>query len=136
MVSDVQKVVSEVRRVLKPGGVLLLTTPNHRSLVGIWTLLWHQLGCHVCPDIYTEQSKLKRLGYMGHVREYTAREVSQFLSRIGLHTQSVLFRYYRARRRASVGLIVRDAIERTIGTVIPSLRPQFVLVCQKEVTPP
>ena len=44
---DLVFTMTEVRRVLKNDGTLLLSTPNHRSLVGIWTLLWHCRGCHV-----------------------------------------------------------------------------------------
>lgn len=123
--------MSEVRRVLRADGTLLLSTPNHRSLVGIWTLLWHQLGCHACPDLYQEHDNLRRLGHMGHVREYTAREVSHFLARIGLHTKDVLFRYFRQGRRESAALSVRDFIEHGVGAVVPSLRPLFSLVCTK-----
>lgn len=123
--------MTEVCRVLKTGGILLLSTPNHRSLLGIWTLLRHHSGCHVCPDLYEEQSKLTRLGYMGHVREYTAREVTGFLSRVGLHVRSVIYRYYRPRARTSLAMRFRDALERTVGTVIPASRPLFTLVCER-----
>ncbi|MCH7591750.1 MAG: class I SAM-dependent methyltransferase [Planctomycetes bacterium] len=123
--------MSEVKRVLKPGGRLFLSTPNHRSLVGVWTLLWHHAGCHVCPDLYHEHEKIQTLGFMGHVREYTAREVSGFLTQIGLPTELVIYRYLNPHVRASFALKVRDAIERAVCSLVPAWRPLFSLVCQK-----
>ena len=123
--------VSELRRVLKPGGRLFLSTPNHRSLVGVWTLFWHHASCHVCPDLYVEHEKLRTLGFMGHVREYTAREVSGFLGHIGLPTEHTIFRYLDPNVRASFALKVRDAIEHAACTIVPAWRPLFSLICRK-----
>lgn len=86
-------VFEEILRVLKPGGVLLLSTPNLRSLQGIKNFLFYNL-CFSCvpSDIYGEYEKLKLLGYMGHVREYTSREVAEFLEKVGFLIHKVVFR--------------------------------------------
>ena len=121
----------EVRRVLKPGGTLLLSTPNCRSLRGLWTLLRHHTTCHVVKDLYDEYNKLLERGYMGHVREYTAREVSGFLTKVGFRLTRIVYRDYGPpiRRRASVAVV--SSIERAICVVAPSWKPLFTVVCEK-----
>lgn len=84
--------MSEVRRVLKPGGVLLMSTPNLRSLRGFYNFLWHGLGYSCAANPYDEYSKLEKLGHMGHVREYTPREVREFLQHMGLKVEHQVFR--------------------------------------------
>ena len=63
----------EVLRVLKPGGLLLLSSPNLRSYFGLKNLLLHNEAWSCSPGIYDEYEKLDILGHVGHVREYTAR---------------------------------------------------------------
>jgi SAM-dependent methyltransferase len=113
--------LEEVRRVLKRGGVLLLSTPNLRSFRGIRNLLLHHQGSAASHDIYRQFEKLEAIGHMGHVREYTAMEVSDFLAHLGFRTDTVIYRG--GYGRGIVGLAERLA---------PSLRPSFSLVATKE----
>jgi SAM-dependent methyltransferase len=135
---DLIATLVEVRRVLKPSGVMLLSTPNARSLRGLWSLLRHHRGCHAASGVYDEYEKLRLYGHMGHVREYTAREVSDLLGRIGLAVRETIFRLpspsAAARRRP--GLALAAAVERAICGVVPSLRPLFTLVCVRADLPP
>jgi SAM-dependent methyltransferase len=124
--------MTELRRVVKPRGILLLSTPNHRSVIGLWALLWHHRGCHVCPDLFEEYNKLVVYGHMGHVREYTAREVGGFLEKIGWRTERIIYRNRRPSAGASPALRLCGAIERLIGALFPSLRPSFTLVCRRQ----
>jgi SAM-dependent methyltransferase len=82
----------EVHRILKPGGVLFLSTPNLRSLAGLANFLLKNRCYSCCADPYAEFSKLEDLGHMGHVREYTTREIIEFLSRIGFEIREIVFR--------------------------------------------
>lgn len=110
----------EMHRVLQPGGVLLLSTPNLRSFRGIRNLLFRNQG-HACSaGIYSQYEKLETLGHMGHVREYTTRDVSDFLGRIGFRVDKVIYRG--GHGRGPVGLAERLA---------PSLRPFFAMVSSK-----
>jgi 2-polyprenyl-3-methyl-5-hydroxy-6-metoxy-1,4-benzoquinol methylase len=84
--------IGEVRRVLRSNGMLLLSTPNLRSLKGLANFLLRNKAYSNSGDIYHEYQKLERLGHMGHVREYTTAEVSEFLSRLGFHVQTLVFR--------------------------------------------
>ena len=82
-------VVSEINRVLAPGGALLLTTPNVYSLPSLGRFL---LGRSVA-DPLEEYGKLRHIGHMGHVREYSAREVARFLEASGFTLQLIDYRY-------------------------------------------
>ena len=110
----------EVHRVIKPGGRLLLSTPNLRSLRGIRNLVVRNQGHAVSAGVYEQYEKLELLGHMGHVREYTTREVAEFLRQIGFRVEAVIFRG--GHGRGVVGLVERMA---------PSLRPFFTLVATK-----
>lgn len=90
--------LSEVLRILKPGGIILMSTPNLRSLNGLKSFLLHNRGAWCAPDVYDEYSKLDTLGHMGHVREYTTREVEEFLTRIGFEPMERIYRDKKRRR--------------------------------------
>lgn len=97
-------VLSEINRVLARGGTLVLTTPNVYSLPSLARFL---LGRSIA-DPSTEFGKLRGVGHMGHVREYSAREVSRFLEASGLAIQSVHYRYH-ATVRGWKGRVLRVA---------------------------
>jgi SAM-dependent methyltransferase len=84
--------MSEVLRVLRPGAPLMLSTPNLRSLKGIANFLLRNKSYSCSGDVYTEYKKLRRLGHMGHVREYTTREVTDFLGKVGFVVERILYR--------------------------------------------
>lgn len=110
----------EALRVLKPGGVLLLSTPNLRSFRGLRNLILHNRGYAVSAGVYEQYAKLETLGHMGHVREYTTDEVVDFLGRIGFRVEKVIYRG--GHGRGVVGLAER---------LLPSLRPFFSVVARK-----
>lgn len=112
--------LGEVHRVLRAGGLLLLSTPNLRSLRGIRNLVCRNQGHAASAGVYEQYEKLETLGHMGHVREYTTREVSDFLARIGFGIEKVVFRG--GHGRGAVGILEGLA---------PSLRPFFALVAKK-----
>jgi SAM-dependent methyltransferase len=112
--------LKEVHRVLKREGKLLLSTPNLRSLDGIKHLLLDNLSYSCSPGLYEQYEKLDTIGHMGHVREYTTREVIEFLGRIGFRVESLVWRgTYKSR------------VRRAIVHVAPNLRPFFSVVAEK-----
>ena len=112
--------LGEARRVLKRGGRLLLSTPNLRSFRGIRNLLLGNEGHAVSAGVYRQYEKLETLGHMGHVREYTTREVSDFLTRVGFRVDEIVYRG--GHGRGVVGVAER---------LLPSLRPFFTLIGAK-----
>ena len=97
-------VLSEINRVLMPGAALLLTTPNVYSLPSLGRFL---VGRSIA-DPLAEFSKLRTMGHMGHVREYSAREVARFLEASGFAVQSIDYRYH-ANVRGWRGKLLRIA---------------------------
>ena len=76
--------LSEANRVLAPGGSLLLTTPN---LYFIKTVMKFLLG-RGFNDPVQEFGKLRSIGHMGHVREYSMGEVRRFVEASGFTVKS------------------------------------------------
>jgi SAM-dependent methyltransferase len=114
----------EVHRVLAPDGILLLSTPNLRSFRGLRNLWLHHRASTGPTGLYEQYEKLASLGHMGHVREYTAREVTAFLARIGFRVETVIYRG--GHGRGPVGLAER---------FVPSMRPSFSLVATRIAEP-
>jgi len=112
--------LSEACRTLKPGGLMLLSTPNLRSFRGLRHLLVRNLGHASSGGVYDQYEKLQTLGHMGHVREYTTREVADFLDRIGFDVEKVIFR-----GGHGAGLVGLAEL------LAPSLRPFFTLVARR-----
>jgi SAM-dependent methyltransferase len=115
---------SEVLRVLRPGGRLMLSTPNLWSLRGIFRFLVLRRAYAACADPYEEFSKLATIGHMGHVREYTTREVRSFLTRVGFDVERVI---YRGRSRFFP--------ERILTMMFPWWRHYFSVVAAKPKAP-
>jgi SAM-dependent methyltransferase len=82
----------EIHRVLRPGGLLMMSTPNLRSVRGIYNLLFHQKAYACMGDIYENFAALESRGIMGHIREYTPTEVMEFLKKIGFRPEGVIYR--------------------------------------------
>ena len=84
--------LSEMLRVLKPNGMLTVSTPNLKSLGGIANFLIGDRAQSCSANLHAEYSKLRTIGHMGHVREYTPTEVIEFLQTIGFNVTSTIFR--------------------------------------------
>lgn len=112
--------LKEVHRIIKPGGLLLLSTPNLRSLGGILNFLLRHQAYSCCEDIYNQYDKLEKIGHMGHVREYTSKEVSKFLQKVGFETEVIIYRgqYYKKWQKLALHLF-------------PSLHPYITIVARK-----
>ncbi|MEH6547852.1 MAG: class I SAM-dependent methyltransferase, partial [Sneathiella sp.] len=84
--------LSEALRVLRMGGIFMMSTPNLRSLHGIKNFIFKNRSYSCAGDIYNEYMKLEKLGHMGHVREYTTNEIRDFLQHIGFRVTHAIFR--------------------------------------------
>jgi ubiquinone/menaquinone biosynthesis C-methylase UbiE len=112
--------LTELKRVLKPQGTLTLSTPNLKSLGGIRNFMLGGRAYSCSGNIHAEYQKLRDIGHMGHVREYTPVEVVEFLQKIGFEVTALIFRgEYSA-------LLPRTAIR-----LIPRLSPFVSYVAKK-----
>ncbi|GBL04182.1 bifunctional 2-polyprenyl-6-hydroxyphenol methylase/3-demethylubiquinol 3-O-methyltransferase UbiG [Glaciecola sp. KUL10] len=79
----------QVHRVLKPGGKIMLSTPNLMSWKGWYNFVFkNKLPC----NLFNEYRKLELIGHMGHIRLYSTNEVITFLSHIGFDTEVIIYR--------------------------------------------
>ncbi len=95
-------VLSEIHRVMTPDGRLHLTTPNLYSAQNIARFF----AGRGITDGLNEFSKLRRIGHMGHVREYSHNEVRRFLEASGFVIEHVDFAHYHF-GRGKRGLLAR-----------------------------
>lgn len=127
--------LSEVHRVMKPGGTLLLSTPNMRSMRGLWMLLVKHTSSHAGRDLFTEYGYLRQLGHMGHVREYTAREVEGFLERIGFAIHATHFRHSHPPATMSWGTRLKQLAELVACAILPSWKGMMTVVARRPDAP-
>jgi SAM-dependent methyltransferase len=114
---DLLHVFREIRRVLRPNGELHLSTPNLTSLTGLRNIVLRHRAVSCGGDLYEEWSKLERIGHMGHVREYTATELTEFLTKIGFEVRVLIWRGE-----------YQELPSRLLALAVPSLRPFFSLI--------
>jgi SAM-dependent methyltransferase len=112
--------LDEIRRILTPGGILLMSTPNLRSFHGLINLLVRGKSFAVGGDIYDEYDKLTRLGHMGHVREYAPGDIQALLDRLGFRLDRMVFR----------GLYNRRSME-LAARLAPQFRPFVTYVAAR-----
>ena len=113
----------EVHRVLRPSGILMLSTPNLRSWKG-W--FYFAIKGRLAPEVYAEYDKLGKLGHMGHVRVYSVGEVQNFLERVGFRVKVVIHRgefQSAVRWRKRLGDLALRAL--------PRLRTSFSLIADR-----
>jgi len=92
---DPDFMIKEVRRVLKKGGVLILTTPNLASWYNRLLLLFG------IQPVFSEVSTKKIFGrpgdqVVGHLRLYTLKSLKEFLSYYGFKTIKIKGAYFHA----------------------------------------
>ena len=110
--------LEEMQRVLQPDGLLYLTTPN---LYRLGNVVSFALGRGLAFDPIREYGKLRTVGHMGHVREYTASEMRRFLAGAGFAKVEVGTRATPSRR----GTLV-DAVHR----LLPRIRSELVVTAR------
>ncbi len=76
---DLNFTFQQISAVIAPGGLLMMSTPNLFSFRGIRNFLCHRRAYAIDAKPYEEFAKLKNLGHMGHIREYTPAEITEFL---------------------------------------------------------
>jgi SAM-dependent methyltransferase len=115
--------LEEMRRVLQPHGLLYLTTPN---LYRLGNIVSFALGRGLAFDPIREYAKLRTVGHMGHIREYTASEIRRFLAGAGFARVEIATRAMPSRR----GKLV-DAVHR----LLPGIRSELVVTARAAPKP-
>lgn len=113
--------MSEILRVLKPGGRLWLSTPNLRSIRGIYNFIFKSESWSVVGEgLYAQYMSLRTHGYMGHNREYTSKEVANFITSIGFKVEKIVYRGGYKNTFANIS-----------SKIFPSLNPYFSIISKK-----
>ena len=77
---------------VRPGGKLLVTTPNLRSVCGLYALLFRSSGLASKPGALVREQYERataQYGYYGHLREYTKNEIVHLFESFNLKIYKV-----------------------------------------------
>ena len=112
-------ILADLRRVLKPGGILIIQTPN---------LARHSNRIRLCHGISPLKIGMPGSQFPPHWREYTLKELSQLISISKLKILEATYQTYfeRGYHRRSVGWIAEYA-----SRIVPSLSSGITLIAQK-----
>jgi hypothetical protein len=96
LMRDPMHMMLEIRRILEPGGKLLLTTPNCAGLTCIANLLDGRDNAQV----YSRYRRTKP-DDPPHVREYTAYEIAELMNAAGFKTEQLFTERIEGRDQAA-----------------------------------
>lgn len=124
--------LKEIKRILKPKGVLFISTPNLYTLHKIIMFL----SGRSFNNALGELNKVESTGYMGHIREYSSREMKMILKCCGYKIKETSFKKYNKFFLAP--LIVRKTplfflgfIFEWITDAVSFLRPTQIVIAVK-----
>jgi SAM-dependent methyltransferase len=120
------KTLEETRRILRPGGLLLLSTPNAASLQNRFRLLRGQ-------SVHTPLTDwMFGLPQARHAREYTLDELRQLLQKAGFETVRISGGHFHVRsgRTGALSVLAKRGLDR-LGRLRPSLGAALVVLAQR-----
>lgn len=91
---DLFDTLRNVRDMLSQGGIVILSTPNGQSLNKLIRNARGRTG----PSLVSEWGTLDRIGHMGHVREYSEKELRELFEHCGFSIERVHHRKRRVRK--------------------------------------
>ena len=118
---------SKIYNVLIPKGKLLLSTPNLYSIYNIGRFITGK-GIN---NGFVEFNKLNTIGHMGHIREYTVKEMIDFLSDCGFINIEILRFSTKTREGVTLGKILKNFTTDLIETLVPRVKSQLFIIAEK-----
>ncbi len=75
-------------------GALYLTTPNQSSVFGLLGLLMtgSSLASKPYDNVYNQYDRFRKQGYYGHIREFTCKEIINFMEHFNFTLDEVIFK--------------------------------------------
>jgi len=86
--------IQSAKDCITPGGYLMITTPNLRSIWGLIALVLKSSGLASKPNdnVRAQYDRAStQFGYYGHIREYTKREIVELLASFGFKLHAYEF---------------------------------------------
>ena len=110
--------LKEANRVLKDNGILVLTTPNILRLQNLKNIIFHGKQLETLKSL----SQIEHFGYIGHIREYTRKELIEILDYCNFKViKCCMF-------EGSNHILTRFLV-----TLFPFFRTSIILVCKKVI---
>lgn len=127
-------VLKEIRRILKLKGLLILSTPN---LYTLHKIIMFNLGKSF-NNALDEFKKIESTGYMGHIREYSNREIKMILEDCGYKVRKTYFKKYNNYFLEPLivkktPLILLGLILELVTNFMVFLRPTQIVIAEKRV---
>lgn len=117
--------MKEIKRVLKGGGTLILTTPNGYSAKRIYNFI---IGHGTSENPFNEFNKINTIGHRGHIREYSIYELKDFLIKSGFTIKRIYyisFNHLRLEKKPILSLFIKS-----IYFIFPKLRSSLFIVAK------
>lgn len=124
--------LKEIRRMLKSKGILILSTPN---IYALHKILMYLFGKSF-NNALLELTKVESVGYIGHIREYSNKEIKMILEYCGYKIKKSYFKKYNNFFLAPLiirrnPIIFLGKIFEWITDVIHFLRPTQIIIAEK-----
>lgn len=118
--------LNELRRILKKGGKLILTTPNGYSLKRILNFI---LGKGMSEDPYKCFEDFIKMGIRGHIREYSSKEINNFLKRTGFTVKKGIYLFY-PHQRIKDKFFLSNLVS-FFYLIFPTFRSHIIFIIEK-----